>query len=156
MSEKTEWKEAKNSFVKFSKVGDSIDGTLVSVREIRSQLPKRETEMVKIYEIKADSGSFHDIDDKKAVVEPAIEIQPGEIWNVSGGSKESPSMIDNKFRNIKLGQKVRVEFTEELPPKKKGFSPTKVKKVYTNGKFDEEFIKEQEEKAKGEAEYKNF
>ncbi len=156
MSEKNEWQEVKNSFAKFNKIGDNIMGTLISVREIQSQLPGKEKEMVKIYEIKADGGEFHDIDAKKVVIEEPIVIKEGEIWNVGGGSKESPKMIDNKFRNIKLGQKVRVEFTDEKPARKKGFNPLKVINVYTNGKFDEAFVAELEEKAKTEAEFKNF
>ena len=142
---KSEWAEVKNSFWKRNKIGDHIIGTLIGVREIKSQLPGKENEMVKIYEIKADSGECHDIDEKKNVIEEPIVIQEGEIWNIGGGSKESPSIIDNQFRNIKLGQKVKVEFVDEKPPQKKGFNPMKVIKVYTNGKMDDAWLQEQEE-----------
>lgn len=142
---KESWEEVKNSWVKFNKIGDYIIGTLISVREISSSLPGRENEQVKVYEIKADEGSCHDIDENKQVIEPALEVKEGEIWNIGGGSKETPNILDNQFRNIKLGQKVKVEFTDTKPPKKKGFSPLKIKKVFTNGKMDEEWLKEQEE-----------
>jgi hypothetical protein len=145
---KDEWAEVKNSFWKKNKIGDNIIGTLIGVREIQSQLPGKEKEMVKIYEIKADLGEFHDIDDKKNVIEEPITIAEGEIWNVGGGSKESPSVIDNQFRNIKLGQKVKIEYVDDKPAKKKGFNPMKVVKVYTNGKMDEVWLKEQEEARK--------
>lgn len=148
MQEKNEWSEVKNSFWKRNKIGDHIIGTLIGVREIQSQLPGKEKEMVKIYEVKADSGECHDIDDKKQVIEEPIVINEGEIWNIGGGSKESPSIIDNQFRNIKLGQKVKVEFVDEKPPKKKGFNPMKVIKVFTNGKMDDAWLKEQEEARK--------
>lgn len=140
-----EWSEVKNSFWKRTKIGDHIIGTLVSVRQIASQLPGKEGEQVNIYEIKADSGECHDTDDKGNVIDEPIVMKEGEIWNIGGGSKESPSIIDNQFRNIKLGQKVKVEYVDDKPPKKKGFNPMKVIKVFTNGKFDEEWLKEQEE-----------
>lgn len=145
-----EWAEVKNSFWKKGKRGDNIIGTLVSVREIQSQLPGKEKEMVKIYEIKADGGLTHDTDANKQPIEPAIVIKEGEFWNVGGGSKESPSMIDNQFRNIKLGQKVKIEYVDDKEPKKKGFNGMKVIKVYTNGKFDDAWLKEQEAAAGAE------
>lgn len=153
MTEKNEWSEVKNSFWKKGKIGDNIIGTLISVREIQSQLPGRESEMTKIYEIKADGGEYHDLDDKKNAVEPAIAINEGEVWQVGGGSKEHPSMIDNQFRNIKLGQKVKVEYADDKPAKKKGFNDLKVVKVYTNGKMDEEWLKAQEEARSAEAQF---
>ena len=145
--EKENWEEVKNSWVKFNKIGDHIIGTLVGVREIQSSLPGKENEMVKVYELKGDSGECHETDDKKVVVEPGIEIKEGEIWNIGGGSKESPSILDNQFRNIKLGQKVKVIFDSEKESKKKGFNSMKVKKVYTNGKMDDVWLKEQEDAA---------
>ena len=146
-TQKDSWEEVTSSWVKFNKIGDAIVGTLVGVREIASSLPGRDNEQVKVYEIKADEGTYHDTDDKKNVVEPAIDIKEGEVWNLGGGSKENPSILDNQFRNIKLGQKVKVVFDSEKEAKKKGFNPMKVKKVYTNGKMDDEWLKEQEDEA---------
>lgn len=143
-----EWAEVKNSWVKFNKLGDFIVGTLVAVREIKSQLPGQEGQMTKVFEIKADAGEFHDLDDKKQVIEEAIVVNPEEIWNIGGGSKEKPSMLDAQFRNIKLGQKVKVEYVDDKPAKQKGFNPMKVKKVYTNGKMDEVWLAEREEERK--------
>lgn len=147
------WSEVKNSWVKFNKIGDYVIGTLISVREIDSQLPAQKGQKVRVYEVKTDEGSFHDIDDKKQVIEPAVTINADEIWNIGGGSKEKPAGIDSQFRNIKLGQKIKVEFTKELEPKTKGFSPTKVKQVFTNGKFDDEWLKKQEEERQAAAEF---
>jgi len=144
MTTKDSWEEVKNSWMKFNELGDYVIGTLIAVREVKSQLPGSEGQMTKVYEIKADEGVFHDLDDKKKVIEEAVAIKEGEIWNLGGGSKEKPSILDGQFRNIKLGQKVKVEYTDDKPAKQKGFNPMKVKKVYTNGKMDEQWIAEQE------------
>lgn len=115
-----------NNWVKFTFPGDRIFGTLIAVREMESRLPSAKPgEMVKVYEFKADSGEFHDTDEKKNPIKPPIEIQEGEIWNVGGNS-----MLDNQLRNVKLGTKVAIKFTEEKPSKTKGFNPQKIKKVY--------------------------
>lgn len=143
-----EWAEVKNSWVKFNKIGDYIAGTLIAVREIKSQLPNQEGQMTKVFEIKADEGEFHDLDDKKQVIEAAIAVNAEEIWNLGGGSKEKPSMLDAQFRNIKLGQKVKVEYVDDKPAKQKGFNPMKVKKVYTNGKMDEVWLEAREDERK--------
>ena len=50
--------EIKSTWVKWGKIGDFITGTLVDVREINSQLPGKEGERVKVYEIKAESGQI--------------------------------------------------------------------------------------------------
>lgn len=139
--------EVRTSWVKFSKVGDYISGTLVGVREVKSTLPGKEGEMTKVYEIKASAGEFHDIDDKKQVIEDPISINAGEIWNVGGGV-----VLDAQMRNIKLGQKLGVKFTGEKAAQKKGFNAMKIKKVYSKGEMDEEWIKEQE----AAAELRNF
>lgn len=148
---KNEWEEVKNSWVKFNVIGDNIIGTLIAVREIPSSLPGREGEQTKVYEIKADEGLCHDTDDKGNNIE--VPIKEGEVWNIGGGSKEHPNILDGQFRNIKLGQKVKVEFTEEKPHKKKGFNAMKVKKVFTNGKMDEEWLKEQEDQFNQEQDF---
>jgi len=127
-------------------VGDNIHGTLVSVREVNSTLPNSKPgDKTKVYEVKADGGSFHDLDDKKKVIEEAVEIGAGEIGNIGGGF-----MLSVQFRNIKLGQKVKIEYTGDKAAKAKGFNPMKIKKVFTNGKVDQDWVAEQEAKAKEE------
>lgn len=135
---------APNNWIKFSKIGDNIFGTLTAVREIKSTLPGKEGEMNKVYEIKADGGLWHDTKDKQ-VMEPAIEVKPGETWNVGGGLS-----VDRGLQNAKIGQKVAIKFTEERPSIKKGFNPFKVKQVWLikdkkTGEYmmDTEWIKEQ-------------
>jgi len=137
-----------NNWIKFNVIGDCIAGTLVAVREMKSRLPGKENEIVKVYEIKADSGEFHDMKDRK-VIEPAIKVAPGEYWNVGGGF-----MLDTALRNVKLGTKLGIKFTGETPNKQAGFNPLKIKKVYIKKNpqtlkpvMDEEWLKEQEEAA---------
>lgn len=145
--------EVQSSWIKFSKIGDFISGTLIGVREVPSTLPGKEGTMTKVYEMKAVSGEFHDIDEKKQVIEPAINVNAGEIWNVGGGV-----VLDAQMRNIKLGQVIGIKFTDEKPAQKKGFNAMKIKKVFApkgkdnKPKMDEEWLKEQE----AAAELRNF
>jgi hypothetical protein len=134
-----EWQEVKTSFVKWGKVGDNIEGTLIDVRETTSQLPGKEGEMQKIYDIKSDRGSYHDLDAKKNAVEPAIIIEANEIYSVGGRTG-----IDAQMRRIVVGQKVRFIFTEEKPAKTKGYNDLKIIKVMTNGKMDQEWLEGRE------------
>lgn len=131
--------EVQSSWVKFSQIGDFISGTLIGVREVPSTLPGKEGTMTKVYEMKASGGEFHDLDEKKKVIEEGIVIKEGEIWNVGGGV-----VLDAQMRNIKLGQKVGIKYTADKPAQKKGFNPMKIKKVFTKGEMDEEWLKERE------------
>lgn len=42
----------------------------------------------------------------------------------------SHKVLQNRLRNLKVGNKVKVEFTGEEPPSRKGDSPTKMYDVY--------------------------
>jgi hypothetical protein len=132
--------EVKSNWVKFSKIEDKVLGTLTRITESESQF--NPGEKVKNYEIKADYGSFHTIDDMKKVVEPAVELVPGEFWMIGGKAS-----IERQMANIKIGQKVGFKFVDEKPSKTKGFAPSKLIKVFTpknddgSYKMDEEFLK---------------
>ncbi len=104
---------------------DKVMGTLVSKRQIKSNIQGKEGELVWVYELKADSGLFHELDDKKKLVEAPILIGEGEVWSIGG----KPG-IDSQMRNIKIGQKVGFKFLDERPAKTKGFNPAKNIKVY--------------------------
>jgi len=125
--------ESKSAFVKFGKVGDYVQGTLVDIREIKSSFPGKENELVKIYEFLASGGEFHEMDDNKNPIDPPVKIEPNVYWLVGG----RPG-IDNQMRNAKIGQVIGMKFTDTKPPKTKGFSATKIIKVYL-GKMDESF-----------------
>jgi len=130
-----DWQDVKNVWVKWGKVGDNIEGTLVDVREVNSQLPGKEGQRTKVYEVKADLGSFHELDNKKNPITPPVQLTPGEIYLVGGRQG-----IDLQMRRIKIGQKVRVVFAEEKESKKKGFNALKIIKIQTNGQMDEEWL----------------
>lgn len=129
------WEEVKLPWVKWGLVGDNIEGTLVGVSDKESHLPGKEGQMQKVYEIKADRGSFHDIDEKKNPVKEATTIAAGEIYSVGG--KDG---MDAQMKRIKIGQKVRISFTEERAAQKKGFNAFKLIKVMTNGAMDQEWL----------------
>lgn len=136
--------EVQSNWVKFNvPLEDKITGTLIAIREMKSTLPGNEGELVKIYELKADAGSFHELDDKKKVIEEPIVVEAGSIWSIGGRP-----IIDRQMQNVKIGQKIGLKYIEEVPSKTKGFSPAKTIKVYTpknddgSYKMDEAFLAE--------------
>lgn len=130
-----EWNEVKTPWVKWGKIGDNIEGTLVDVREIASQLPGKVGEKTKVYEIKADRGSYHETDANKVAEMTPVTIVAGEVYAVGGRMG-----IDAQMRRIVIGQKVRFTFTDEKPPKQKGFNALKIIKVLTNGEMDQAWL----------------
>lgn len=109
--------KVKSNWVKFSKVGDTIQGTLVGIRKVLNQLSGQEQT---IYEIKTEAN---------------------EYWNV--GSKAA---IDTQMRHVKLGDIVAFKFIDEREPTKAGMNPAKIIQIYHDPKIvDEEWLKEQEE-----------
>jgi len=98
-------------------------------------LPDKKGEMQTIYEIKVSDGAFHKLDDKKNPVPEVTKCVAGEFWNV-GGKKG----IDAQMRNVKIGQILGMKFMEETPSKTKGYNPTKVVKIFTEGLMDTEWM----------------
>lgn len=125
----------KSVWVKWGKVGDHISGTLIDVREINSTLPGKEGTRVKVYELKAAEGEFHNINEQKQPIEPAVTVEAGEIYLIGGKIG-----IDAQMRRIKIGQIVALKFTDEKPSKQKGFNPLKIVKVYSEGVMDTEWL----------------
>lgn len=118
--------EVTSNFVSFNvPLEDKVMGTLIAVREVKSTLPSKAGKMEKVYDLKADYGSFHKLDKKKKLIEEPVVVNAGEIWSVS---KES---LDSSMRNVKLGQKVGFKFIEEKEAKQAGFNPAKIIKVFT-------------------------
>lgn len=118
--------EVQSNWVKFNvPMEDKIFGTFISKRQMKSSIPGKENELVWVYELQADSGSFHEIDDKKKVVEEPIIVNAGEVWSIGGKTG-----IDTQMRNIKIGQKIGFKFIDEKPSKTKGFAPAKNIRVY--------------------------
>jgi hypothetical protein len=118
--------EVQSNWVKFNvPIEDKVFGTLIAKRTMKSQIPGQENEDVAIYELKADMGSFHNVDDKKAVIAEPVTINAGEIWSVGGKNS-----IDVQMRNVIVGQKVGFKFMDEKPSKTKGFAPAKSIKIF--------------------------
>jgi hypothetical protein len=119
--------EVQSNWIKWNvPMEDKILGTLIAKRQIKSTIPGKEGEMTNVYEIKAQKGVFHKLDEKKKVVEEPITINENEIWSVGG-----TAVIDRQMQNIQKGQIIGLKFIEEKPSKTKGFAPAKIVKVYT-------------------------
>lgn len=134
--------EAQNNFVSWGEVGDFVRGTLIGVRRVKSTLPDRAGEMQNIYDVKVLEASYHNLDEKKRVIEEAVVPNEGDIVSVGGRTT-----IDTRMARVKIGQVFGLKFVEEMPSKTKGYNPTKVIRVYvpkdpTTGDYqmDEEFL----------------
>jgi len=135
----SEENEVTSNFVAFNvPLEDKIMGTLIAVREQESNLPTKRGKIEKVYDLKADYGSFHKLDKKKKVIDTPVIVNEGEIWSVS---KES---LDSAMRNVKLGQKVGFKFMEEKEAKQAGFNPAKIVKVFTPKNDDGSFKMDKE------------
>ena len=98
------------------KIGDTIQGTLVSKQQRMNQLSDQNQW---IYEIKT-------VDE--------------EYWNVGGTLG-----IDAQMRNISLGQIVEFRYIEERPSKKPGMSAAKIVQVFSSkNAVDEKWLQENE------------
>lgn len=140
--------EVTSNWVKFNvPMEDKIFGTLIAKREMKSSIPGKENEIVAVYDLKADMGTFHEADEKKVVIPEAVTINAGDIWTVGGKAG-----IDAQMRNIKVGQKIGFKFIDEKPSKTKGFAPAKNIRVYApknddgTPQMDDEFLAAQEVK----------
>lgn len=127
--------EVQSNWVKFNVEGeDKIMGTLIGIRKIKSSIPGHEGEDVNVYDLKADYGSFHITDDNKKVIEEPITVEAESIWSIGG-----KDIIDRQMINVKVGQKIGLKFTEQVPSKTKGFAPAKIVKVFTPKNDDGSF-----------------
>ncbi len=135
----------KSPWMKFNKIGDKIYGTLTSVSEREQTSQDGKVEKVKVYEILTDGGEFHDVDDEKNVIKEAIEIKEGETWNLGGHYTFDPSM-----KNVRIGQRIKVEFTDTKPSKHKGYSPMKIRKLFSKGEMNEKYLDDLAEQRKQE------
>lgn len=128
--------KAKSLFVKWGKQGDWFKGTLLGIREVANTFPGKEGTMNKIYDFRAHGGEFHETDENKIPVDPAITVNDGDFYSIGGKAG-----IDNSMRNAKVGQIVGMKFTETKAAKTKGFAPLKIIAVY-NGGMDPDYAGE--------------
>lgn len=138
--------EVQSNWVKFNvPLEDKIFGTLIDKRRIKSTMPGKEGEMVWVYDLKADTGSYHVLDEKKKLVEEPVTVEAGGFYSIGG-----KPMIDRQMQNIVKGQKVGFKFIDETPSKQKGFNASKNVKVYAPKNaagdgplMDEEYLAQQ-------------
>lgn len=118
--------EVVSNWVKFNvPVEDKIFGTLIAKRTVKSTILGQEGKVVNVYELKADEGVYHVLDDKKKVVEEPVVVEAGGIYSIGG-----TAVIDRQMQNIRIGQKIGLKFIEERASKTKGFAAAKIVKVY--------------------------
>lgn len=99
---------------KYPNVGDKIEGTYIDRRVGTNRLKPGEEQIV--YTLKTPEGIITD------------------VYGKAG--------IDAQMKNVKLGQIIGFEFTEEKPPSQPGHSATKIVQVYANEKIvDEDWVK---------------
>jgi len=139
--------EVKSSFIQWGKPGDHIVGTLVDKREVENQLADKAGTMQTIYEIKVDRGEYHIIKEDKSIDATATKFNADDIWSIGG-----KAAIDSQMRNVKMGQKVAMKYMEEVPSKTKGYNPTKVIKIYTDGTMDTPWMESQDPLGAAQAE----
>ena len=151
MSNENVWenmREASSNFVKFSKIGDFIKGTLVDTRIIKSKIPGKENKLTTVFELMAHCGEFHDsessVDEggnkKVTIIEPAIIIKEGDYFLVggkdeieAGTNKVVNPGLTSQMRNVKKGQIVGFRFDSTKPSKTPGFAAAKIIKVLIGG-----------------------
>jgi hypothetical protein len=140
----------KSPWMKWNKVGDHIFGTLTSVSEREQTSLEGKVTTEKVYELRTDGGEFHDAEKDEEgntiVMKEATPIKEGETWNVGGHFTYNSSM-----KNIKIGQKIKIEFIESKPSKTKGNANMKVRAVFSKGVMDTPFLEELDERKREEA-----
>ncbi len=114
--------------IKFGKVGDFFRGTLVdNTRQMQNNLsPKKE--MQTIYEMKAITGSFHNIEKRVVASDPTIP-EKGSFWSYI----TSKPAIVQQLKNCVPGTIIGFRFSEKKESKTPGFDDTKIIKVYVGG-----------------------
>lgn len=118
--------EVQSNWVKFNvPMEDKIKGTLLSKTLVASKIPGQEGKKVWNYELKADEGTYHALDESKKVIDTPIEVVPGGFYSLGG-----TTTIDRQMKNVQVGQKIGLKYVEDQPNKTKGFNPTKIIKVY--------------------------
>lgn len=145
-------KAAKTNTVKFNQIGDFILGTLISVSSMNK--PDVYGKLSNIYTVLASEGKFlgstknpktgkNELDKEETV------INSGGEWTIFA---EKKSVFDTRLKSIKIGQFLKIEFTE-IKPSTKG-NDAKIKTVYPgldkNGNvvMNEDWIKQKADQDK--------
>jgi hypothetical protein len=133
----SEFKEVLSNWVKFTVVGDCLEGTLVGAENKLGVDPQGRPQTQRVYEILTDEGKFHNTKKEGGMKVPDLEnpiiVEKGEYYNVAKGS------IDNAMKKIKIGQKVKFIFDSVIESKDKMKNDFKLVKVYA-GDMDNEYL----------------
>jgi len=144
------YEEPKTNTVKFNKIGDYVQGTLVDVSETKS--PDKWGKFSMIYTIKADKGEYlgttKDPETEKHVLDKdRTKVNEGEEYSVFFDKEKT--VVVQVMNKVKLGQKVMFKLVE-FKETDKG-NPAKIIKVLPglaeDGKpfMDEEWLKARKE-----------
>lgn len=120
--------KVEGNWMKFRKIGDYIEGTLVGRREVPSQFSSGNQI---IYELKVTDvvrdGQGED-------------VETGDLWNVGGKFG-----IDQQMKTVRVGQVIGMKFESTKKNPRPGFNDTKIIQIYANKDIvDEQWLQEQE------------
>ena len=122
----------------WGKPGDHVKGTLIAKYQRDNDISGK-VEKQNIYEVRVLSGEYHalevDENGNRVPSKDLTKFNEGDVCNVGG----KPA-IDAQMRNVKVGQIIGLKFVESVPNKDPKKYPTKVVKLYTEGRMDEEFL----------------
>ncbi len=114
------YEEIKPKTFKFGGVGDFLKGTLTDVNKTTS--PDSYGKLSHIYSVKAEEGSFYgstknEKTGKFVMDEKPTEVKKGEDYTFF--MSDDKGVVIGKMKDIKIGQKFMIKFTE-LKPTNKG------------------------------------
>lgn len=96
--------------VDFGKPGDVIKGTLVDRRAFNGSFGP-----TTIYEVIADGGRYHSLDENKQPKAQPTEVVPGERYSFF-----EKAIFHDDIKKAEVGRKILVRFVEERKSKKNG------------------------------------
>lgn len=115
------YEEVRGNTMAFGKIGDVIQGTLVSVNKMTT--PDKYGKRSTIYGIKALAGLTHPSDKVTGALLDPITIKAGDMWSVFGNEA-----VERQMANVAIGSIIMIKFTESKPTTKG--NAAKIKKVY--------------------------
>lgn len=107
----TNFVEVQSNWQKWEKQGDSVEGVLVNIDVVQDNID--ESKMQKVYTLIQDDGN---------------EILIGGRSPLHRNGEEVKVIFG--LERVRIGQRVKLEYTHDLEPTKKGNNPAKIIKVY--------------------------
>jgi len=110
--------EVRAAFVKWGKIGDWFEGTLLDIREVDSRLPGQEGTKQKIYDFKARVGGFHDEiksqnpDGTTSISYKQTVLVAGDQWSL-GGNKTHKRTVTIKAARPQLIEEEAAKLVNE-------------------------------------------